>query len=155
MKHGIRWLGLVAAVFLLVGSDALVACGDKFLMAGRGTRYQRPTNVRAAAILIYAHPSTGLPATLRTLRVDTLLKRQGHRASTVESVEQLTTILAGGRFDVILAASPVAATVEQLVGSAADRPLVVAVESRPRPASFLNAIDRAVEQRDRNLKTGL
>ena len=127
-------------------------------MAGRGTRYQRPKTARAASVLIYANPSTGLPATLRALRADALLKRDGHRSATVETAEQLSTILVGGRFDVILVASPAAPTVEQLVGSAADRPLVVPVDSRPKPATLLGAIDRAVEQRDRNLKnagTGL
>ena len=36
MKRRIRLVGLVAVVGLLLGGD-LLACGDKFLMAGRGT----------------------------------------------------------------------------------------------------------------------
>lgn len=154
MKRRIRWLGLMAAVVLLVGGDALVACGDKFLMAGRGTRYQRPKTARAASVLIYANPSSGLPAALRNVRAESILKREGHRSATVETIEQLSAILAGGRFDVVLAATSVAVNVEQLVGGAADRPIVVAVDSRPKPGSLLNAIDKAVEQRDRNLKKG-
>lgn len=142
----------MAAVVLLVGGDLLVACGDKFLMAGRGTRYQRPKNARAASVLIYANPSSGLPAALRNVRVESVLKREGHRSTTVESFEQLSAILAGGRFDVILAASGVAANVEQLLGGGADRAIVVAVDSRPKPDSLLNAIDKAVEKRDRNLR---
>ena len=74
-------------------------------MAGRGTRYQRPKNARAANVLIYANPASGLPAALRACRSTPLLKREGHRSTTVETLDQLSAILAGGRFDVVLAAS--------------------------------------------------
>ncbi|MEP6994284.1 MAG: hypothetical protein ABI968_07160, partial [Acidobacteriota bacterium] len=64
MKRRIGLAGLVAALGLWTGAD-LLACGDKFLVVGRGTRYQRPKNARAASILIYASPSAGLSAALK------------------------------------------------------------------------------------------
>src|SRR5437667_7290616 len=103
MKIRIGLVGLVAAVGLWTGAD-LFACGEKFLVAGRGTRYQRPKNARAASVLIYANPSSGLPTALKNVRVESVLKHEGHRSTTVETLEQLSTILAGGRFDVVLAA---------------------------------------------------
>src|SRR5207245_7269 len=51
MNHRIRLAGLVVALALCPGAD-LLACGDKFLVAGRGTRYQRPKSARAASVLI-------------------------------------------------------------------------------------------------------
>jgi len=69
-------------VALAVGISAMYpvaqACGDKFLIAGRGTRFQRPKNARAASVLIYAGPSSGLPAVLKNVKVESvLLDRSG------------------------------------------------------------------------------
>jgi len=174
MRERIRLAGLVAAVFLSLGADAL-ACGDKFLVAGRGTRYQRPKNARAANVLIYANPASGLPAALQNVPVDSLLKREGHRSTTVETLDQLAAILAGGRFDVVLAASTVVSAVEKLLAGAADAPVVVAfcikpsgpqpvaadasapctVKAPPKERSLLEAIDKAVYTHDKNTKKAL
>lgn len=149
MTQKTRLLTCVAVVGFLLGGD-LLACGDKFLVAGRGTRYQRPKNARAASILIYANPSSDLPTVLRKLRVENALKQEGHRSATVASFEQLSTILQSGRFDVVLASGDDAATVEQLLGEAPDAAVVLTVS--PRQRSVLEAIDKAVERRDRNIR---
>jgi hypothetical protein len=147
-----RIVVLVAAVGMWLGGD-LLACGDKFLVAGRGTRYQRPKNARAASVLIYANPASGLPAALKNVKVESVLKHEGHRSTTVETFDQLTAILAGGRFDVVVAASSVAADVERLLGAAPDRAVVLSLDAPPKEGSLLKAIDQAVEQRDKARKT--
>jgi hypothetical protein len=142
---------LVIGALVVVGSwmtGDLLACGDKFLMASRGTRYHRPKNFRAASVLIYAEPS----ATLSRSKIESILKSEGHRSTSVQSFDQLSAILAGGRFDVVLTANTVAGNVERLVGSAPDGAIVVAVDAKPREGSLLNAIDKAVSKRDKNLK---
>jgi hypothetical protein len=139
---------VVAALGLFMGSD-LLACGDKFLSSGRGTRYQRPKNARAASILIYAAPSTELPS---DDRMQAALRHGGHRATTVRTLEQLSAILQGGRFDVVLAGSTSAGAVQQLLGNAPDAAVVLALDSASKERSLLRAIDKAVEQRDRSLK---
>lgn len=170
MDYRIRLVGLVAAVGLFTGTD-LLACGDKFLVAGRGTRYQRPKNARAASVLVYANPSSGLPAALGKKPVESVLKREGHRSTTVETLEQLSAIVAGGRFDVVLAASSVVAAVQELLGGGPDAPVVVAlcvkgsgqevkeagksspcVKTPPKEGSLLEAIDKAVLQHDQNAR---
>ena len=100
MKRRIRLVGLVAVVGLLLGGD-LLACGDKFLMAAGARATSGPKNARAASVVIYADPATGL----RQKRVESMLKHEGHRYTSVQSFEQLSAVLAGGRFDVVLAAS--------------------------------------------------
>ena len=151
MTRRIRFVVLVAAVGVWMGGD-LLACGDKFLVAGRGTRYQRPKNARAASILIYANPSSGLPAALKNVKVDSVLKHEGHRSTTVENMDQLSAILTGGRFDVIVAASSAVADVETLLGRGPDRAIVVALDASPKESSLLKAIDKAVEQHDQNAR---
>ena len=158
MKRRMGLAGLVAAVGLLTGAD-LLACGDKFLVAGRGTRYQRPKNFRAASVLIYANPTSDLQASLRKVPLESALKREGHRATKVEARDQLSATLASGRFDVVLAAGGDAAAVEELVGSAPNAPVVLGIcpkgeESSacalkaPREHSLLEAIDKAVVRLD-------
>jgi hypothetical protein len=168
MKRRIGLGALVAAVGLLAAGD-LLACGEKFLVAGRGTRYQRPKNFRAASILIYANPSTGLEDALRKLPIDSVLKREGHRATRVETAEQLSSTLASGRFDVVLAASGDAPTIERLLGGRPDAPIVLtfclkgqerpvaegaacALKAPPKEHRLLDAIDKAVERHDRNVR---
>lgn len=170
MKRRVGLVGLLVAVGLWMGTD-LLACGDKFLVAGRGTRYQRPKNARAASVLIYANPSTGLQAALKKLPLDSVLKHEGHRSTTVDAPDQLSAILASGRFDVVLVASGDAAAVEELLGRGADAPVVLAfcvkaagqeqpasdkvascLKTPPKEHSLLEAIDKAVERRDQNAR---
>jgi len=73
MKDRIRLVVVVAIAGAWLSGD-LLACGDKFLVAGRGTRFQRPKNARAASVLIYANPSSGLPAALKNVKVESVLK---------------------------------------------------------------------------------
>jgi hypothetical protein len=164
MKHRVGLVALVAAVGLLMGAD-LLACGEKFLVSGRGTRYQRPKNFRAASILIYGNPSTGLEAALRKLPVESVLKREGHRSTTVATPEELSAILASGRFDVVLAASGDAPSVERLLAGRPDAPVLLAfcvkgqeqpvaegaacaLKAPPKEHRLLDAIDKAVERHD-------
>ncbi len=168
MKTRSHVAAAVALVGLLGASDAL-ACGDKFLVSGRGTRYQRPKNARAASVLIYANPASGLPSAVGKLPLESVLKREGHRSTTVESLEQLAALVAGGRYDIVLAAATVVEAVTNLLGGGPDAPVVVAfcprggegrgkdaqcVRTPPKQGSLLEAIDKAVAQRDGNLRRG-
>ena len=173
MSRRIRLAGMVAVLGLVSGAD-LLACGDKFLVAGRGTRYQRPKTARAANVLIYDNPASGLPAALEKVPVDSLLKREGHNATRVDTLDQLSTVIAGGRFDVVLVANTVAAAVQKLIDSVADAPVMVAfcvkpgadtpkvdaqtpcsVKAPPKERSLLEAIDKAVLTHDRNARKAL
>jgi len=53
----------------------------------------------------------------------------------------------------VIAASSVAGQVETLLGRAPDRAVVVALDAPPKDGSLLKAIDKAIEQRDKALKT--
>jgi hypothetical protein len=170
MRNSIRFLFVASALTVAAGSD-LMACGDKFLVAGRGTRYQRPKSARAANVLIFANPASGLPDALKSVPVDTLLKREGHQATKAETLDQLGALLSQGRFDVVLVANTVVAAVEKLIAGAADAPELVAfcvkpgaaqvaqqgsnecaVKAPPKERSLLEAIDKAVLKHDKNAR---
>ena len=65
-----RATGAILLAMALVGASGVVlACGDKFLVVSRGTRFERPAASRAASILIYAKPGTGMTTSLVNARV--------------------------------------------------------------------------------------
>lgn len=103
--------------------------------------------------------------------MESALKREGHRTTTVETPEQLSAILAGGRFDVLLVSSGDAAAVEKLLGESRDAPVVLSfclkgngqeakeaagsvscVKAPSKERTFLEAIDKAVERHDQNAR---
>ncbi|HET7294831.1 MAG TPA: hypothetical protein VFM88_20580 [Vicinamibacteria bacterium] len=161
-----RRLAATVALVGLLGAGEAFACGDKFLVSGRGTRYQRPKTARAASVLIYANPASGLPSAVGKLPLESVLKREGHRSTTAESLEQLAALLAGGRYDIVLAATSVVDAVAELLGGEPDAPVVVAfcpkgagaakdvrcVKTPAKEGALLEAIDRAVAQRDGNVR---
>jgi hypothetical protein len=142
----------VLIVMLSVGAVDMFACGDKFLIAGRGTRYQRPKTARAASVLIYADPASAVAAALKKAKVESLLKLEGHRATKVQSLQELSTVVVGGRYDVILTPNSDSANVQRLVQASPDAGVVIAIDDLVKNRSILEAIDKAVLQRDQNLK---
>jgi CheY-like chemotaxis protein len=98
---------LVAAIVLLVGgigmTEPLLACGEKFLMRSRGTRFQRATPARTpASILVYANPALNLPKALANVPVDATLRKAGYRPTTVTSPEEFQAAMGRGGWDLVL-----------------------------------------------------
>ena len=76
-----RWLAPLVLGALLAPRPAS-ACGDKFLVVGRGTRFQRrATSVRTPAVLLYAPPASPLPAALDGIPVERTLRLAGEAAA--------------------------------------------------------------------------
>ena len=147
-----RTLGVLAMVLAFSMSGELFACGDKFLVAGRGTRYQRPKTARAASVLIYADPASQVAATFKKAKVESLLKLEGHRATRVQTLQELSAVVSNGRYDVILTANSDSANVQRMVQGSPDAATVLAVDELVKNRSLLQAIDSAVSQRDQHLK---
>ena len=152
MRNRRTVIGLIVLLAAGMTGD-LIACGDKFLVAGRGTRFQRPKTARAASVLIYADPGSAVAASLKKAKVESLLKLEGHRATKVQSLAELSAIVSSGRYDVILTATSDSANVRKLVQTSRDAATVLAVDGLVKDQSLLQAIDAAVSERDLNLKT--
>ena len=94
-----------ATLLLLAGTgsvDPLLACGEKWLMGGRNTRFSRPAR-QSAAILIYANPALNLPKALANVPVEATLRKVGYRPTVVTSAEALSRALGQGGWDLVLA----------------------------------------------------
>jgi hypothetical protein len=167
MSRRLVALGLAAFIGLLFGVD-LLACGDKYLVLGRGTRFQRGARVHVpAAILVYANPASALPKALSNLPVESVLHKAGHRSTSVANINELDRALRQGKFDLVLADIADSDAVKARVSQGIDAPLVVPVIYNPtgeelkqakkqyacilksptRDDSFLDVIDDAVAMR--------
>jgi hypothetical protein len=142
----IHRIGLVAVAGLLLSGTELAACGDKFLVMGRGTRFQRGSETaRTYSVLVYAPPSSQLAEIGRRRSVEKTLRRAGYKPTTVASAGALAETLASGPPHVLLAESGDARAVEQQF--VAGRPnRVVLFTNSMSAASLVDAVDEAVDR---------
>jgi hypothetical protein len=88
-------LGAIAA------GEPLFACGEKYRVGTRLTRFQQPPRARvAASILIYANPS--LSKALAGVPVDQTLRKAGYRPTSVTSAKEFQAALDRGGWDLVL-----------------------------------------------------
>ena len=111
-----------------ISSGELLACGDKFLVASRGTRYQRAGQARhGASILVYMHASSTIPKAFERVSED-VTKKAGYRVTRVANANELDQALRQGGWDVLLADLADSPDVRGRVQSSGpDAPLLVPV----------------------------
>jgi CheY-like chemotaxis protein len=135
MKTNDRVKGLVVAGILAAlgagTSGELLACGDKFLVINRGTRFQRAALARQPAnILVYAHPASPLSTALARASAEATLSKVGYRPTLVADQQALERALGQGGWDLVvvdLADGP--ALRGRLAGGAAPMILPVALSA--------------------------
>ncbi len=118
----------VVGVFILAsaGTD-LLACGEKFLVMSRGTRFQRAGVARQPAkILVYANPSSTLPKALERAMVGDTLRKAGYRPTLVAAAGDLDLALRQGGWDLVVADLGDSTTLRARLQSS-DAPMVMPV----------------------------
>jgi hypothetical protein len=172
MRMRINGLVCVALTLLApVAGRELEACGDKFLLLSRGTRFERPSMRRMpAAIVAYARAGSGLPAALAALPVRDTLVRAGYTFTVVTTAAELEATLAARAVDLVmldLVDAPAVSRQLTAAGAPSVLPVVFgrttdevnevlkgftcAVKSPRRNQSFLDAVDEALDIRRRVL----
>ena len=122
---GVMTVGLVAA-------DTAQACGDKFLLLGRGVKYQRAyAAVYPASIVIYAVPQRSAAKAIRDPRLQNELKLAGHRVSVVETEAALARALNSERVDLVLTDVADADATSQQGAASQSKPTVLPVMYEP------------------------
>jgi hypothetical protein len=151
----------------------LIACGDKFLVASRGTRFQRASIARTPAkILVYANPASSLPRALERAMVDDTLRKAGYRPTSVSAPGELDQALRQGGWDLVLADLGDGTTVRGRLQGISSAPMVLPVvynatgteiaqakkdyqrvlKGPIKSQAFLEAIDDALALRDKLLR---
>ena len=112
-------------------SVELSACGNKFLVASRGTRFGKAPMARAeASILVYANPTSSLSNVFGELPVEKILVEAGYQPTLVTEAHEIERALEQGQWDLVLADLADSADLRgQLEG--ADAPMVVPVLYEP------------------------
>jgi uncharacterized protein YbjT (DUF2867 family) len=99
---------------------------------GRGVRQQRAQGAaHRASILLHFDARGELEAALDEQGVERHLKLAGHRLARAESRAQLAERLAGGGYDIVVAALSERAAVESALGDGAGRALMLPVIHNP------------------------
>jgi hypothetical protein len=122
---GVAAVGLVAA-------DGVQACGDKFLLLGRGVKYHRAyAAIYPASIVIYAVPQRNAAKAIRDPRLQNELKLAGHRVSVVETEAALARALSSERIDLVLTDVADADATSKQGAASASKPTVLPVMYEP------------------------
>ena len=165
------------ALLLISGTPTcgdLLACGDKFLVVGRGTRFRRASVPRPpAAILVYANPASNLPAALANVPVEATLSKAGYRPTTVSSAEEFDRALRRGGWDLVLvdvaessrlnarvpdnapAVLPVVYNPTRTEWKEARRQYPTVLRSPTKTQAFLDTVDEALSLRRPKPKPGV
>jgi len=98
-------LPVLLGILTVVGaaSHPTQACGDKFLLVGRGVKFQRAyAAVFPASIVIYAHPQRQTAKAIRDPRLQADLNLAGHHVLLIETDAALARALESGTVDLVL-----------------------------------------------------
>jgi CheY-like chemotaxis protein len=132
-----RLLLAFAAFVFLGGSAAVLGCGDKFVVLGRGMRLGRASPAKfPGAVLIYVNPASHMPAAMKEFRLEATIKGAGHKTRVVESGADLEQALASGKYDIVLADIADSPGVQKGAAIAASKPSVIPVLYKPTPAEL-------------------
>lgn len=162
-------LVVVVALCLGVADPAIHACGDKFLMVGRGAKFQRAyASVYPGKLLIYARPSTNPKAAIRDPQLHKALRQAGHAVSVIEDWALLEQALKTVSVDVVLVDVAEATRLQQVVASSPTRPdalyvafpgeapvtagTVCRLKSSDRPLRYLDEVENVMKARARSGK---
>lgn len=146
-------------------SADVLACGDKFLVLGRGIRNRVPKAARPASILLYVRPGSQVADAAKALKLRSSLAQAGHTLREARTAGEMEAALRGGT-DVVLVdlggIETVTAQVQSLAPNARVLPLVDkrrddvrAAQARfahpilvpSAPAAYLKVIDSALDVR--------
>jgi hypothetical protein len=106
------------------------ACGDKFLVIGRGLRYERVYAAQhPGSILIYNDRNLVDPKASSDL--ENVLKKAGHKVQAVENVNAMNEALKSSKFDlVVIDLNDVAALEPQIVASPSNPAVLPVIYNR-------------------------
>ena len=162
-------------VAVAVGISAIFpvaqACGDKFLMVGRGAKFQRAyASVYPGKLLIYAKSSADPKAAIRDPQLHKALRQAGHTVSIIEDWSLLEQAVKTGPVDIILVDAAEAPRLQPVVATslahpdamyiafpskqsaAADKSLNVRLKSSDRALKYLDEVENVMKSRSKHAK---
>lgn len=126
-----RFLVVAAMVVgaLVLEGTAASACGDKFVVLGRGARVAR--SKFPSTILIFMNPASRIPAAEKEFRLEATLKAAGHKARVAENEAEVRKALGSGTYDLVLGDFADVPELRKQAGAAASKPVVLPLLYKP------------------------
>ena len=126
-----RLLVVLPFVLLILYSPFANACGDKFLVLGRGLRYERAyPATHPASILIY---STDVKSSKELSKI---LGKAGHKVTNVPTPDQMFSTLGSSKYDVVLISIADAPAMERKIMETPSTPSVLPVIYKAQGSEF-------------------
>jgi hypothetical protein len=130
---------LILAAVLVGAAPSLqsitYACGDKFLLVGRGARFNQVyAAIYPATILLYSHSSRSGSAAILDPKFQASLTRAGHRLQVVKDEDLLAQTLQAGRFDLVLVEVADVEAIKPHADQSPSKPTVLPVMYQPTKA---------------------
>lgn len=101
MRMSSALVGLLAIGAGLLPAEAS-ACGDKFLVIGRGAKRVQKAR-HPASIALYLRAGSPLPAEAKQMRLEKTLKQAGHKVEVIPGETALREAMASRRLDFVIA----------------------------------------------------
>jgi vacuolar-type H+-ATPase subunit F/Vma7 len=137
------WVAIIVACLTLVGSRSqpVSACGDKFVVVGRGVRFEQAyAAIHPASILVVLPTKNVKSAALRDSRLVTALKMAGHHVEVVQQPADLANVVGRSRRDIILVEQADAAALRDIPAPAGQpKPTIVGVLESPSSSAVSEA----------------
>jgi ABC-type amino acid transport substrate-binding protein len=126
---------IVTGCVVLGNTPTAQACGDKFLLVGRGVSFRRAyAAVYPASIVVYAQPQRSAAKAIRDPRLQADLKMAGHRVLVVENDGALARALESDRVDLVLTDVADANRMSKQATESPSKPKVLPVMYEPTKA---------------------
>jgi hypothetical protein len=137
------WIAFIVGslAFAASGLQTVSACGDKFVLVGRGVRFEQAyAAIHPASILIVLPVKSVKSAAVRDSRLVTALKKAGHRVEVVQQPANLAEALSRSRHDIILVEQADASALHDIITAAGQvKPSIVGVLEAPSPSALTDA----------------
>ena len=134
MRKQVLLAAMLVAGTGFIATGVASACGDKFVLLGRGARVAR--SQFPSSILIFSNPSSRVPAAEKEFRLEATLRAAGHKPVVAESEAEVHKALSSGKYDLVLADVTDAPALRKEASAATSKPVVLPILYKPTPAEL-------------------
>jgi CheY-like chemotaxis protein len=121
MKRILLTSSILVLVFIMYAQNGQ-SCGDKFLLIGRGLRYEK--------IYIASHPASMVIYSLKDKEAKNLevtLQKAGHKIKDASTEQELFSLLNSGKFDLVLMDLNNAGLLSEKILQSSSKPFILPV----------------------------
>ena len=131
-------VSLFLACGILLSTNDIRACGDKFPLIGRVIKYQHAYVAAHPARILFYKSSPAMASAARDIQLETILTAAGHKLQIVRDAGSLEAALRSQPYDIVLGDPADAAAIER-IDSGRARPVFVPILYNPTKVSLASA----------------